>query len=103
MPSQKTAKKQQAEADNVTDKVQQLVALATDNDNENEATNAALAAVRLMSEHELTVLPKKDLERAQQVINGAADLVRKAEEKANGKLVVGVIAGMLLGGRTKLF
>ncbi len=103
MASHKTAKKQQPEAEDVTEKVQQLVALATDNDNENEATNAALAAVRLMQEHDLTVLPKRDLEAAQNVINGARELVKKAEEKANGKLVMGVIAGMLLGGRSKLF
>lgn len=100
-PKQTTTKQRPAE--DVTDKVQQLVALATKNDNENEAAAAAMRAVQLMSEHDLTVLPRQDLEAAQQVINGARELVKKAEEKANGKLVMGVIAGMLLSGRNKLF
>lgn len=103
MPSRNTAQKQPAEAEDLTERVQHLVALATNNDNEHEAASSALKAVRLMAEHELTVLPRKDLEAAQQVINGARELVKKAEEKANGKLVMGVIAGMLLGGRSKLF
>jgi hypothetical protein len=103
MPSQKQTAPKQREAENVTDKVEQLVQLATRNDNENEAAAAAMTAVKLMSEHRLTVIPQDDLEAAQRVINGAQELVKKAEEKANGKLVMGVIAGMLLGGRTKLF
>lgn len=103
MASTKQTTTKQREAEDVTDKVQQLVSLATQNDNENEAAAAAMRAVELMAKYDLTVLPRQDLEAAQQVINGARELVRKAEEKANGKLVMGVIAGMLLGGRSKLF
>jgi hypothetical protein len=103
MPSQKTAEKQPRTAEDIIERVEQLVSLAGNNNEPNEAASAAMMAVRLMREHELTVLPKKDLEAAQQVINGAQELVKRAEDKANGRLVMGVIAGMLLGGKTKLF
>ena len=80
----------------IVERVQDLCKLAA-SDNENEARSAAMQAVRLMNEHELAFVPRKDLDRAMKMIDGAQALAKSAEEKANQKLVVGLVAGAFLG------
>jgi hypothetical protein len=97
MASKKAAEKPRKTRDELNEKVQHLVNLAANNENEDEARNAAVAAVNLMREHDLAVVPREDLERAQQVIQGANQLLVKAKEEGNKRLLIGVALGAFFG------
>lgn len=77
------------------ERVQDLVRLASDKaTSEQEARTAALTAVRLMQEEGLTVVSAVDLEDVRKRIDGARIKLRKAEEKANQKMMLGAIGGL---------
>lgn len=85
------------ETKKVVEKVQKLCALAG-SDNEEEASTAALQAVRMMKEHKLSLIATEDLERAQKVIAGAQELQKRAEANATKKMALGALAGYLFAG-----
>lgn len=82
----------------VIGKVNKLISLAQ-SDNEDEARNAALQAVRLMSEHKLSLVPKDDLDRAMKFVEGAREMARVAKEEGLKKLALGAVMGALLAKR----
>jgi hypothetical protein len=77
---------------NIVEKVQKLVALAT-SDNEEEARTAAVQAARLMSEHKLVVVPKEDVERAQAFVAGVQ---KRAKEEKMSNMALGAVLGVFL-------
>jgi hypothetical protein len=85
----------------VLEKVHNLVKLAASGDTE-EARTAAVAATKMMKEHELVLVPKSEIDRVQKLIEGAQALA--ATQKADGtqKMVIGGIVGVLLAKQLKL-
>lgn len=81
-----------------TQRVTELVALAQQ-DNENEARTAAMAAVRLMAKHELVVIPKGQLEEVQAVVEKAKKLAKRAKDEKTKNLVVGALLGSVFLGK----
>jgi hypothetical protein len=82
----------------VIEKVQNLVALAQ-SDNENEARNAALSAVRLMTEHKLAVVPQEDLEKAKAFVENAQKLLATAKDKKTQNMMMGAALGFFAAKR----
>jgi hypothetical protein len=76
----------------VVDKVEKLIALATDNANEEEARNAAVAAVKLINDAKLHLIPEADLENVLKAVDGA----KRANERANGRMLIGLIIGAVV-------
>jgi hypothetical protein len=83
------------------DKVGDLIKLANDGDTE-EARTAAMKAVALMKQHELVLVPKSEIERIQKVVAGAQALERTMKEEKIQNMVIGGLAGVLLGKQFKL-
>jgi hypothetical protein len=78
------------------DRVQDLVRLAADEaTSDNEARTAALTAVRLMQEEGLTVVSAADLEDVRHRIGQARLKLKKAEDKANQKMMLGALGGIV--------
>lgn len=85
-------------SDAILAKIEKLVALATDTDDDDneEARTAAVQAVRLMREHDLALVPKKDLDNARQFVEGAQALARKADQAKWQHMGIGFAAAMFL-------
>jgi hypothetical protein len=80
----------------------QLVKLAQDNPEGEEARTAAVQAMALMKEHELCLVPKSELDRIQKVVGDAQLLAKKHEAELTQRLVIGAIGGVVLGKQFKL-
>jgi hypothetical protein len=86
----------------IIDRVQKLVNLAQsveDGEPTEEARTAAIQAVRLMNEHQLTVVPQVELENVQKVIAGAQAAMRKASSERTKNIAIGFGLSMLFGGK----
>jgi hypothetical protein len=80
----------------IVERVQNLCRLAQ-NENENEARNAAMQAVRLMNEHDLAFVPKADLEKAMKAISGAQELAKQAKAESTKNMLLGGLIGAFVG------
>jgi Protein of unknown function (DUF2786) len=90
--------------DAVVKKVQDLIELAT-SDNEDEARTAALTAIRLMREHQLVCVDRamlEAIEQAKKVVEGANALMVQAKGEATQKMMIGAGIGFLLAKQFKL-
>ena len=86
----------------VIEKVQKLVALASDKGAaEEEARSAALQAVRLMGDNDLTVVPKGDLESVQKSVEGMRIELREARKRETAKMLIGGAIGFGLAKMAK--
>jgi len=90
----------------VLEKIEKLVRLA-ESDNEEEARTAAMQAARLMREHELTVVPKAEFERAVSEMREVRKEIAGARSQKMGNIIMGAIGGFLLaktlkGGKLKV-
>lgn len=83
-------------------KVTDLVRLAHDNSNEDEARTAALTAVKLMAEHKLCVIPETEVERLRRLITDMQEARKVSGEEKMKQLGLGFVAGMMLS-KSKLF
>lgn len=83
-------------------KVTDLVRLAHDNTNEDEARTAALTAVKLMAEHKLCVIPESEVERLRRLITDMAEARKVSGDEKMKQLGIGFVAGMVLS-KSKLF
>lgn len=77
-------------------KVTDLVRLAHDNSNEDEARSAALTAVKLMAEHRLCVIPESEVERLRRLITNMQESRKVSGEEKLKQLGLGFVAGMML-------
>jgi Protein of unknown function (DUF2786) len=80
----------------ILDRVGKLVALAQ-SDNEEEARSAAVQATRLMKDHRLVLVPQSEIDRIKTVIGEAQALAQKHESSATQKMMLGALAGFLVG------
>jgi phosphoserine phosphatase len=83
----------------MVEKVQKLVALASDGDEDSEeARTAALQAVRLMKEHNLAVIDEDALNKAMKLVEGARDLAKNAKAEGQKQILIGAALGYVFGG-----
>lgn len=81
-----------ANSKDVVEKVMNLGKLALSKEGgetTDEARNAAVAAISLMKEHDLVVMPRADVEK---VVAGQKELA-EAQSKANRNLLMGLAVG----------
>jgi hypothetical protein len=83
-------------AEDIVERVQNLCRQAQ-SDNENEARTAALLAVRLMNEHELSFVPKAELDKAMKAIEGAQVLAKQAKAENTKNMLLGGLIGAFVG------
>jgi hypothetical protein len=86
----------------IVERVQKLVALAADGDSENgteEERTAALKAVRMIAQHELSIVNESEMENAKKLIGQARELAAKFKEEKNNSMLMGGLIGYFLGGR----
>ena len=69
------------------------------NEEDEEARNAAIAALALMKEHEFVVVPRAELERVNEQIRTVNDKIQAASKDATMKMVIAGIGGLMLGGK----
>lgn len=81
----------------IVERAQKLVALAQDDDTE-EGRNAAMQVVRLMTQHDLVLIPKDEAERAMRVIEGAKDLAARVQKERMNGMILGGLLGFTMGG-----
>ena len=77
-------------------KVQNLVKLAADGPDTDEARTAAIQVTRLMKEHELVLLPRSEFERLKKVIEGARDLAKQSKDDKLQNMAIGALGALLL-------
>jgi Protein of unknown function (DUF2786) len=76
------------------EKVQQLVALASDEGaSPEEARTSALKAIQIMRENDLVVVSASELEASIKAVDGARLALRDAESKMNSKMLMGAALG----------
>lgn len=80
----------------VLETVGKLIALSH-SDNGEEARTAAMKATRLMKEHKLVLVPQSEIDRIKKVIGDAQALATKQEGEATQKMMIGALAGFLIG------
>jgi formiminotetrahydrofolate cyclodeaminase len=95
----KTEKTEATKQQEVLLRVNQLVQLAVQNDNEEEARSAAVQAAQLMAKHELVCVPRAELEAAQKVVSGAQQLATQAKKEKWTNMGIGLILGQVLLGK----
>ena len=81
--------------EDILEKVEKLVALASSAPEE-EARTAAVTAAMLMHEHKLVCVPREVLERAKTVIGDAEKLVARAKSENRQQLLIGGLVGLFL-------
>ncbi len=86
----------------VVERVQHFVALATNNESEEEARNAAMKAIELMKEHDLAFVPRSDLEKVRTAVEGAERLATRAKQEKMQNMLIGGALGLLLGKNFKI-
>ena len=94
------AKSAQRERDSIGDvvkRVEELVALATKNPEEEEARSAAVKAARLMQEHGLMCVSREDVERAKTVMGDAQEIIARAKKEKTTQMAIGAAIGLFLG------
>jgi hypothetical protein len=80
----------------VIDKVRNLVKLASDDAaEEEEARSAAVQAIKLMKENDLTVVPTTEWSTVKATIDGMRADLAKVKQDANGKMLMGAGLGFL--------
>jgi hypothetical protein len=79
----------------VLERVQSLVKLAQDGDDEENRT-AASKAVQLMKQHELVLVPKSEIDRVQRVVDEANKLVEGNKTEKHKNMAMGALAGFML-------
>jgi len=105
--------KTEEEIKQVTERVQKLVSLAADKSGDgddgpsNEARNAAIQAVRLMSENKLIMIDQKSLESLGRKLRDAQQALAREKQK-NGKdkvqnMIIGAVAGAVVGPKLGFF
>ena len=78
--------------------VQKLVKLAMAEEAPiDERRNSALAAVKLMTASNLTVVSKDELESVRQVVGEARMVARRAKQARTQNMVMGAILGAVVG------
>lgn len=80
----------------VLEKVGKLITLSQ-SDNEEEARTAAMQATRLMKEHKLVLVPQSEIDRIKTVIGDANALAKRYEGEATQKMLIGALAGFMVG------
>lgn len=85
----------------IQDRVQKLLALAqSSNDDESEeARTAAIQVTRLMKEHKFVLVPYDEIKRVEKVIGEAQALAKQHEGEGTQKMLLGALAGFMLGGK----
>lgn len=83
----------------VLDRVQKLLAHAqsTNAEESEEARTAAIQVTRMMKEHKLVLVPLDEIERVKKVIGDAQALAKQHESESTQKMLIGAVAGVLLG------
>lgn len=66
-------------------------------EDDEEARTAAMQAALMMREHELVLIPKSEIERIETAIKQAQEVARKSKDEAQQKLIMGALAGIMLG------
>ena len=80
---------------NILEKVQGLVRLAQDGDDEENRT-AAAQAVQLMKQYELVLVPKSEIERVERVVEEANKVVSEQRDERTKNMAMGALAGFVL-------
>ncbi len=96
--AQKTPEAEQEATRSVTEQLQKLVALAQQ-ENQNEARNAAIAAVRLMAKHEIVVMPRAEFEKVTALMEAAKKARARAKSERTKNMVVGALLGHVFLGK----
>lgn len=85
----------------VMTQLEKCLALAVDNENENEARNAAMKAVHLMTDHDIVPVPKADIDRAKKFVEGAQALAKQVQGEKQKNMMIGGLIGFALAGGGK--
>jgi len=77
-------------------KIERLFDLALDPAaTDEESRTAAITGVKILREAKLQLVSPEDLERARKAIDGATSIARRAEKKAQEKMVLGAALGYI--------
>jgi hypothetical protein len=77
-------------------KVSKLLALANDGDDEENRT-AAIKAVSLMKQYNLVLVPKERIEEVRKMVGDAQALAKKYEGEKKQGMMLGALAGFMMG------